>query len=250
MNFLRRFHDIVSNQSFDFQTKINKLLIFGLEVLELELGIISKVDENSYTVLYAPFDGAIVNTYVDNFESVRAGQQIVRMIDDSKVEMVVNIPEDLISLTPHVEKVYVRFDVFPDHTLEAIVKEISSEASQTTRTYPVTLIMEQPKDVKVLPGMAGKTIGVDMAATADLAKGGLNIPVAALYTIPNSQDSYVWVIDETNSVVVQRLVAVGNLTDHGILIESGLEAGEWIATAGVNYLRQGQQIRILQDDEE
>ena len=191
-----------------------------------------------------------MNTYVDNFESVRAGQQIVRMIDDSKVEMVVNIPEDLISLTPHVEKVYVRFDAFPDHTLEAIVKEISSEASQTTRTYPVTLIMEQPKDVKVLPGMAGKTIGVDMAATADLAKGGLNIPVAALYTIPNSQDSYVWVIDETNSVVVQRLVAVGNLTDHGILIESGLEAGEWIATAGVNYLRQGQQIRILQDDEE
>jgi signal transduction histidine kinase/ActR/RegA family two-component response regulator len=53
LNFLRRFHDIVSNQSFDFQTKINKLLIFGLEVLELELGIISKVDENSYTVLYA-----------------------------------------------------------------------------------------------------------------------------------------------------------------------------------------------------
>ena len=53
MNFLRCFHDIVSNQSLDFENKINKLLVFGLEVFDLELGIISKVDENSYTVLYA-----------------------------------------------------------------------------------------------------------------------------------------------------------------------------------------------------
>ncbi|MBB1336573.1 ATP-binding protein [Pseudoalteromonas sp. SR44-2] len=53
MNFLRCFHDIVSNQSLDFENKINKLLVFGLEVFDLELGIISKVDKNSYTVLYA-----------------------------------------------------------------------------------------------------------------------------------------------------------------------------------------------------
>ncbi|GAA59352.1 signal transduction histidine kinase [Pseudoalteromonas sp. BSi20652] len=53
MNFLRRFHDIVSSQSLDFENKIDKLLIFGLEVFDLELGIISKVDESTYTVLYA-----------------------------------------------------------------------------------------------------------------------------------------------------------------------------------------------------
>ena len=53
MNFLRRFHDIVSNQELDFESKINKLLIFGLEVFDLELGIVSKVDENSYIVLHA-----------------------------------------------------------------------------------------------------------------------------------------------------------------------------------------------------
>ena len=53
MNFLRRFHDIVSNQALDFESKINKLLIFGLKVFDLELGIVSKVDENSYIVLHA-----------------------------------------------------------------------------------------------------------------------------------------------------------------------------------------------------
>ena len=53
LNFLRRFHDIVSNQSLNFESKIKRLLIFGLEVFDLELGIISKVDEESYTVLHA-----------------------------------------------------------------------------------------------------------------------------------------------------------------------------------------------------
>ncbi|MEL0640696.1 ATP-binding protein [Pseudoalteromonas aliena] len=53
MNFLRCFHDIVSNQSLDFESKINKLLIFGLEVFSLDLGIVSKVDKDCYTVLHA-----------------------------------------------------------------------------------------------------------------------------------------------------------------------------------------------------
>jgi len=53
LNFLRRFHDIVSNQALDFESKINTLLAFGLEVFNLEVGIVSKVDESSYVVLHA-----------------------------------------------------------------------------------------------------------------------------------------------------------------------------------------------------
>jgi RND family efflux transporter MFP subunit len=217
------------------------------DITSLSASVAAAKDQLAYTQLYAPFDGVVVETYVDNFESVKAGQQIVRVIDDSKVEMVVNIPEDLISLAAHVQQVYVRFDAFPDHTLEAVVKEIASEASQTTRTYPVTLIMDQPVDVKIVPGMAGKTVGADIDELGGLMQG-INIPVSALYTLPDSKDSYVWVINVSENTVKQRQVTVGNLTDNGILILEGLEIGEWIATAGVNYLREGQQVRILQDN--
>ena len=220
------------------------------DITSLSASVAAAKDQLAYSQLYAPFDGVVVNTYVDNFESVSAGQKIVRMIDDSRIEMEVNIPEDLISRVPYVRKVYIRFDAFSDHTLEAVVKEISSEASQTTRTYPVTLIMDQPLNVKILPGMAGKTIGVEMDETAGLSTQGITIPVSALYTIPNAKDSYVWIINQSDNTVAQRQVTVGNLKDHGILIEAGLEAGEWIATAGVNYLREGQQVRIVQDNKE
>ncbi|ASM52058.1 hypothetical protein PESP_b0510 [Pseudoalteromonas espejiana DSM 9414] len=53
MNFLRRFHDIVSDQALNFDNKIKSLLNFGLEVFNLDIAIISKVETDCYTVLYA-----------------------------------------------------------------------------------------------------------------------------------------------------------------------------------------------------
>jgi len=53
VNFLRCFHNIVSNQQLSFDQKIADLLAFGLDVFQLDLAIISRVKNNSYTVLHA-----------------------------------------------------------------------------------------------------------------------------------------------------------------------------------------------------
>ncbi|HED16224.1 MAG TPA: efflux RND transporter periplasmic adaptor subunit, partial [Gammaproteobacteria bacterium] len=81
-----------------------------------------------YTYLKAPFSGKIVATYVENHESVRAKQNIVRLLDASSIEMVVHIPENLIKLVKYVEAVYVVFDAFPDTEIRATVKEVGTEA--------------------------------------------------------------------------------------------------------------------------
>ena len=89
----------------------------------------------------------------------------LRILDDSRIEMVVNIPENLISFAQYVKKVFVSFDAFPEQELEATIKEIGTEASSTTRTFPVTLIMDhQPSEFKILPGMAGKTLRAEMTS--------------------------------------------------------------------------------------
>jgi len=218
------------------------------DIKSLQASVAAAKDQLSYTYLKAPFDGTVVSTYVENFEDVRAKQPIVRLIDDSQIEMVVNIPEDLISLAPHVTRVFVIFDSFADHTLEATVKEISTEASEKTRTYPVTLLMDQPDDIKILPGMAGKTRGADIEGVEELLNVGVEIPISALYTSVEPDESFVWVIDAQLNTVSRRKVTTDHLTDHGIMITEGLEPEEWIATAGVHYLQEGQQVRILQDE--
>ena len=204
----------------------------------------------SYTYLEAPFDGIITATYVDNYQFVRARQPVARLIDHSQIEMIVNIPENLIHHADFLKaagKVFiVRFDPFPDRKFEAEIKEIGKEPSRTTRTYPVTLIMDQPEDIKILPGMAGKATRV--VAVPDMKdQSGIIIPETAVFSPENSDTTYVWVIDDQAKTVSKRLVKVGEFLDTGITVTDGLTPGEWIATAGVHYLQEGRQVRILSE---
>ena len=198
-----------------------------------------------YTNLRAPFTGIIVQTYVDNFENVQIKQPVIRLVDASRIELIINIPENFISMVPRVKDVVVAFDAFPDLELPAQIKEIGTEASETTRTYPVTLIMEQPTGVRILPGMAGKAYSKSPIAAA-ASGAGLEIPVSAVLTGTEDENTYVWVIDASTLAVEKRAVTPGPLTDHGIKITGGLQPGEWIATAGVHHLKDGQKVRILE----
>jgi RND family efflux transporter MFP subunit len=211
-------------------------------VQALEAAVDAAADALAYTELKATFDGTITAIYVENFELVQAKQAIARLLDDSRIEMVVDVPEQSISNVPYVQDIVCWFDTFPDLRLPAEIKEIGTEASQTTRTYPVTLIMDQPEPVKILPGMTGRATG-RVVLPDDLGQAGVEIPATAVVS-EAGQQGYVWVIDESSGVVRRQAVTVGETTARGIRVQ-GLEPGQWVATAGAHYLVEGQQVRIL-----
>ena len=92
--------------------------------------------------------------------------------------------------------------------------------------------------------MAGTSVGTPPASfTGD----ALAIPVAAVFSEIEGGPSYVWVIDEQSKSVTKREVTAGELTARGVQIRDGLEPGEWIAVAGVHYLREGQQVSLLSE---
>lgn len=206
-------------------------------------------DQLSYTELKAPFAGTVTSKYVDNFQTVQPKEPVVRLLDDSAVDMVVSIPENLISVVQYSKNIRIRFDAIAGREFSAEIKEIGTEASQTTRTYPVTLTTKQPNDVKILAGMAGQAMA-DVDLPGNDAKVDFEIPVAAVFSPEATQTTYVWVIDEQAKTVRRREVKVGELTDLGIQIKEGLKAGDWIATAGVHYLKEGQKVKILESREE
>ena len=207
----------------------------------------------SYTTLQAPFDGTIVATYIEAFEYVKAQQPIVRLLDKSQIEMVIDVPEGLITLAPFVEKITVVFDPYPDIELEATIQEIGREATEATRTYPVTLVMDQPEGVDILPGMAG--IATGYARLPDDPTEAIKVPTHAVGSDQSGQP-FVWVlkpeseppegrsITRVRAVAEKREVETGNITHAGMLIKSGLEAGEWVATAGLYTLRDGQEVYL------
>lgn len=201
------------------------------------------------TRMYAPFDGTVSLTYVDNFQNVFAKQPVIRLLDLSQIEMVIDVPEGQVGLGQYVASVTVVFDAFPDHPLEARIKEIGGEASATTRTYPVTLTMDPPESFEIKPGMAGRSTG-HLELPEDLASRGIEIPVSAIFSPDDesSQQSYVWVVGGEPPIVERRAVEVVRTSVRGVEVQ-GLEGGERIATAGVRTLREGQEVRLTPDQE-
>jgi RND family efflux transporter MFP subunit len=214
------------------------------EVRSLEASLEAAQDNLRYASLLAPFDGTITAKYVDNFQDVRAKQAVVRLLDASRIQIVVDIPETLISKLPQVDEFWVVFDAFPERKITAELYEVGTEASLTTRTYPVTLIMNQPEDIDILAGMAGRAYGRRGAEQG----GGdeLVVPASAVFTLDEGTESKVWVVSRETGTVTLRTVATGGFTNNGIVITSGVEAGEWVATAGVHSLKEGQRVRILE----
>jgi RND family efflux transporter MFP subunit len=209
---------------------------------EAEVAIQQKAVED--TLIVAPFDGVVSQTYVDNFQNVRAKQPVIRLLDVSELEMVIDVPEGMIGLVPYVKDIRIRFDAHPEVEVAAEIKEIGNEASAATRTYPVTLIMDPPTAFDLKPGMAGTATG-----RADLPKGveGIEIPLTSVFSpeAEPSQKSFVWVIDSSTSTISRREVEVVELSPRGLVV-GGLEPRERIATAGVHYLREGQHVRVIE----
>ena len=220
-----------------------------LEVRQAEVRIKQKAVQD--TSIRAPRAGTISATYVEKFTAVQAKEPILRLLDTSSIEMVVQVPENLISQVPNIVEASVEYDSFPGKRVSARVKEVSNEASLTTRTYPVKLIMDQPEDFKIVPGMAGKARAV-LKEVSDKRASGFQVPVAAVFTsneVELAGKSYVWVVDETDNTVQRREVSTGALTRFGIMLGTGISAGELVVISGANSLQESQEIRPVEAGE-
>jgi multidrug efflux pump subunit AcrA (membrane-fusion protein) len=96
--------------------------------------------------------------------------------------------------------------------------------------------------------MAGEVLAViELPAdyTGDIGGSvGVEIPVSAVFSDKSGKQSYVWVVADGDQTIHRREVKSGRVSDDGILIRDGLQAGEWVVTAGVGYLEEGQKVKL------
>ena len=94
----------------------------------------------------------------------------------------------------------------------------------------------------------GLTAEVTLLLGGEQEQAAYLIPVAAL--IPGSGDSEaagaVFVFDNATSTVVRTHIRHGGIRDNNIVVDQGLEAGDIIAVAGVSFLRDGQEVRLME----
>ena len=198
----------------------------------------------SDTYLRAPFEGVVAQRYVENFEDVLAKEPIVSFQDISEVEVLVDVPENIMSSLKEGGKssAVAEFTVAPGKQYPLSLREFSTQADPRTQTYRVTLLMKQPDDITVLPGMTANVVGSTKAVEEVTS---IIIPAMAVFA-DEAGKSNVWVVNRDSMSVNKRQITPGPLSGaSNIMIAAGLEPDETIAVTGVTQLRENMKIRDL-----
>ncbi len=208
-----------------------------------------------YTKLAAPFGGTVAERYVEQAEEVAAKQNVLAIQDENQLEIKVDVPESIVSRIDRAGRgdasdqapVYATFDAAPDTRIDLVLKEVSTRADAATQTFAVTFLMVAPKGVTILPGMTGSVVADLGAVQKTNAK--YYLPVSSV-TADAGLQPFVWVIDEQAMTVSKQPVQVGRMSGWNIEVKSGIEPGSRIVTAGVGYLAEGMQVRLMEQLEQ
>ncbi len=118
-------------------------------------------------------------------------------------------------------------------TYQGKVREVAPAADSATRAFDVRVSVDQPDEALRI----GMTAGVAFTEASALH---MMIPSTAVTQINGVKS--VWVID-AKGIAHARAVTLGQFTEAGVEVLSGIERGELIAIAGVHTLVQGQQVK-------
>ncbi|WP_243398952.1 efflux RND transporter periplasmic adaptor subunit [Hanstruepera neustonica] len=200
-----------------------------------------QAEQIKFGYLYAPENGSIASVVAEVDENVSPGQIIGVLNAGTAIEIALGLPESVINNVNKGMKVKVSFTAIPNKQFDATVSEVAPALDQNTSTYPIRVTIND-NDEAIKSGMAANVMfefGME-----DQVKRELVIPAVSVGE--DGESRFVFVIEENQDkhIVKRQPVTLGALTSEGFLVTSGLEAGQKIATAGLQTLLDGQQVKL------
>jgi RND family efflux transporter MFP subunit len=190
----------------------------------------------SFTELEADAPGVVTAVGPRAGSVVQAGQMIATLARQDGRDAVFDVSSQLLRSAPPDGEVTVRLTSDPTVEAHGRVREVAPQADPVTRTFEVRVGLTDPPPAMLLG--ATVTGSIEMSATPVV-----DIPASALTRI--NQQPAVWVVDPANMTVTPRNVEVLRFDPGTVAVESGLDTGEIVVTAGVQALYPGQKVRLL-----
>jgi RND family efflux transporter MFP subunit len=194
-------------------------------------------DNLAYTELKSDVAGSVTAKGAEPGEVVAAGRMVLQVATQGGRDAVFNVPAQIIRQSPQDPEVTVALSDDPAVVAIGHVREVAPQADAATGTYVVKVGLDNPPDTMRL----GATIVGQVKLQSEPV---IQLPGTAL--TQSEGKPAVWVVDPKKKTVSLSTVTVGHYDTSSIIVTDGLEDGELVVTAGVQALRPGQEVRLLE----
>ncbi|BAJ00332.1 efflux RND transporter periplasmic adaptor subunit [Shewanella violacea] len=204
-------------------------------------------DQLSYTHLLAPYDGTVAKISIDNYQMIQANQMVLLIQKDRNIDVVIQVPESMaiqaITFNPHAKfQPQVRFSAHPEQAYPVKLKEHATQVTPGTQSYEVVFTLARPTQINILPGMSAE-LSLDLSMDSQLDK--TVIPASAVMKRDQDGENIIWLYHADTGKVTAQIVTLGRVTTDGIEILTGLNMGDLLVVAGVQYLSAEQKVKPL-----
>ncbi len=182
----------------------------------------------------APFDGTVGLSEIDPGAWLSEGDAITRLDDLSEVVVEFGLPETLFTQVAIGQTVQASSAAFPDRVFDGQIEAVDSRIDPVSRSFRTRAVIPNPEGV--LPA------GMFMSLTLTLSEtDALVVPEEAI--VFQAAETYVFVVEDD---VAKRLpITTGQRRDGVVAITGGLEPGAKVVTRGLQRVRDGKAVSVL-----
>jgi RND family efflux transporter MFP subunit len=215
----------------------------ALSAVRYQIARLDQVKRNlRKTKLHAPYDGTIAWRSVEPNEEVRVGQKILEINATGKMEVQLAVPETTVDLIHIDDPATITFPSLPGGESARGLISFIGAAAVKANAFPVKVeLLDHSASIK--PGM---TAEASLIMKDENQKRGYLVPIQALLPTPEPNRGYAFVYDPQTSTVKKTAVHSLGMADKKVIIDEGLKAGDIIAIAGVSFLADGLEVKLLE----
>ena len=189
------------------------------------------------TRLIANVAGVVTAQGAEPGEVVAPGQMIVQVAREGSRDAAFDVPARVKDSMPPNAELTVVLTSDPKATAMGVVREVAPRADPVTGTFRVKFRLINPP--------AAMRLGTTVTGRLKLAAApAIEVPPSAVFR--SDRQSAVWVVDPKTGVVATRAIEIRSSDPHRVEVASGLNPGDVVVTAGIQALRPGQKVRLLE----
>jgi RND family efflux transporter MFP subunit len=185
--------------------------------------------------LRAPWSGYIASCGFHEGANIVPGMGGIKLVKIDRVKLRIPIPEKEIGAIKTGESVSFTVSALGDKTFTGRVIARGLTANAISHAYDVRALVENGSHA-LLPGMVAKV-------RIHSKTHGYQLVIPQQAVLVSGQDKFVWLVK--GGKAIRRSITTGDITNEGVVVESGLSNGETVIVEGQSKVCEGLTVKEI-----